>query len=93
MKLYNDYRLIATNCTVEFNGDYGYEVKDGDTDTHTVNLELKKCTCRLWDLGGIPCHHAIKALLHKKNGTIGRGSLLVQKRGLFVNIQAQVATS
>ncbi|XP_015165306.1 uncharacterized protein [Solanum tuberosum] len=66
MKLYNDYRLMATNGTVEFNGDYGYEVKDGDTDTHTVNLELKKCICRLWDLGGIPCHHTIKAILHKK---------------------------
>ena len=73
-----------TNCTVEFNGDYGYEVKDGDTDTHIVNLELKKCTCRLWDLGGIPCHHAIKALLHKKNGTIGRGSLLVQKEAYLL---------
>ena len=44
MKLYNDYRLMATNCTVEFNGDYGYEVKDGDTDTHIMNLEIKKCT-------------------------------------------------
>ena len=47
MKLYNGYRLMATNCTIEFNRDYGYEVKYGDTDTHILNLELKKCTCRL----------------------------------------------
>ncbi|KAG5615007.1 hypothetical protein H5410_014831 [Solanum commersonii] len=33
---------------------------------YTVNLEQKKCTCRIWDLLGIPCPHAIKALTHKK---------------------------
>ncbi|MCD7450215.1 hypothetical protein HAX54_004512 [Datura stramonium] len=61
---------MATTCTIKFNGDYGYEMKDGDN-WRTVNLKLKKCTCRLWDLGGIPCHHAIKALVHKKRSTTG----------------------
>ncbi|MCD7465108.1 hypothetical protein HAX54_000569 [Datura stramonium] len=29
IKLYNDYRLMATTCTIEFNGDYGYEDHEG----------------------------------------------------------------
>nr|XP_018629791.2 uncharacterized protein LOC108946915 [Nicotiana tomentosiformis] len=45
MELYHDYRVIALECKVVFNGDYGYEVVEGK-DKHTVNLELKKCTCR-----------------------------------------------
>ncbi|XP_019242557.1 PREDICTED: uncharacterized protein LOC109222689, partial [Nicotiana attenuata] len=65
IELYNDYRVIAIECKVVFNGDYGYEVVEGK-DKHTVNLELKKCTCRAWNLTGIPCPHAIKALMHDK---------------------------
>lgn len=65
MRLFKDYRCIAQGCKIEFNGDNGYEVTEG-VDRHTVNLLLKKCTCRAWDLSGIPCPHAIKALIHKK---------------------------
>ncbi|XP_049397856.1 uncharacterized protein LOC125861965 [Solanum stenotomum] len=65
MKLYNDYRAIAYGCTMNFNGDYGYEVSEGD-DRHTMNLEHIRCTCRLWDLSGIPCPHAINAFMHQK---------------------------
>lgn len=65
MKLFNDYRAISQVCKVEFNGDNGYEITEGD-DRHTVCLERKRCTCRVWDLSGIPCPHAIKALLHRK---------------------------
>ncbi|XP_009759261.1 uncharacterized protein LOC107830763 [Nicotiana tabacum] len=65
IELYNDYRVIAIECKVVFNGDYGYEVVEGK-DKYIVNLELKKCTCRAWNLTGIPCPHAIKALMHDK---------------------------
>ncbi|XP_055812088.1 uncharacterized protein LOC129882009 [Solanum dulcamara] len=65
MKLYLEFRAIEHHCNVEFNGDWGYEVSDGEG-RHTINLEQKKCTCRIWDLSGIPCPHAIKALTHKK---------------------------
>nr|XP_027083681.1 uncharacterized protein LOC113705983 [Coffea arabica] len=29
---------------------------------HAVNIEEKTCSCRKWDLTGIPCYHAISAL-------------------------------
>ncbi|XP_049414752.1 uncharacterized protein LOC125877524 [Solanum stenotomum] len=63
--LLTDYREIAQGCEIHFNGDFGYEVHEGE-DKHTVNLQLKRCTCRVWDLTGIPCSHAIKALIYQK---------------------------
>ncbi|XP_009621676.1 uncharacterized protein [Nicotiana tomentosiformis] len=45
MRLFKDYKHIAQGCKVIFNGDNGYEVTEG-VDRHTVNLLLKKCTCR-----------------------------------------------
>ncbi|XP_059310700.1 uncharacterized protein LOC132062068 [Lycium ferocissimum] len=65
MKLYNEYLKIAQVCKVNDNGDSGYEVTEGH-DRHVVNLRQKRCTCRTWDLTGIPCPHAIKAMIHKK---------------------------
>lgn len=65
MKLYNNYTAIAHGCMVKFNGDFGYEVTEGD-DRHTINLKDKRCTCRAWGLSGISSHHAINAKLHDK---------------------------
>ncbi|WMV51879.1 hypothetical protein MTR67_045264 [Solanum verrucosum] len=73
MKLYNVYREIAHGCKVEFNGDFGYEVTEGD-DRHTINLKDKRYTCRAWDLSGIPSLHAIKAMLYDKDNTQGASS-------------------
>ncbi|KAF3636045.1 putative DNA-directed RNA polymerase I subunit rpa1-like [Capsicum annuum] len=65
MNMFNIWRYIAHRCKVELNRNWGYEVSDGE-DRHTVNLEHKTYTCRLWDLLGIPCPDSIKALMHKK---------------------------
>lgn len=45
MKLYNEYLKIANRCFVNSNGEFGYEVRE-DGDTHTVNMAMKRCTCR-----------------------------------------------
>ncbi|XP_019251109.1 PREDICTED: uncharacterized protein LOC109230026 [Nicotiana attenuata] len=65
MKLYNEYLKIANRRVVNSNGEFGYKVKE-EGDTHTVNVAVKRCTCRGWDLIGIPCPHAIKAIQYKK---------------------------
>ncbi|XP_049372490.1 uncharacterized protein LOC125837399 [Solanum verrucosum] len=65
LKLYNEYMKIDQICRVDCNADNGYEVTEGD-DRHIVNLRVKRCTCRAWDLEGIPCPHTIKALLHER---------------------------
>ncbi|XP_049397436.1 uncharacterized protein LOC125861621 [Solanum stenotomum] len=53
MKLFTAYMRITQLCSVDFNGDLGYEVSEGEN-RHTVNLVEKKCTCRSWQLTGIP---------------------------------------
>ncbi|XP_060168933.1 uncharacterized protein LOC132599654 [Lycium barbarum] len=65
MKLFTAHMMIANLCNIDFNGKDGYEVSEGD-DRHIVIPVQKKCTCRSWQLTGIPCPYAIKALLHQK---------------------------
>lgn len=55
---------LAQKCEVSFNGDVGFEVKD-EKYKHIVNLCNKTCTCRLWQLKGISCPHAITAYYDK----------------------------
>ncbi|KAK7339597.1 hypothetical protein VNO77_20275 [Canavalia gladiata] len=58
-------------------GGAGNEVRDrGDDDGHkfevqswptkvVVNLGIQSCTCRFWELTGMPCMHAIAAIVYK----------------------------
>ncbi|XP_057423638.1 uncharacterized protein LOC130717437 [Lotus japonicus] len=57
----------ADNWIPMWNGDGGYtlfEVSRSQTDKHSVNLATKTCSCRRWDLSGIPCCHAITCMWH-----------------------------
>ncbi|KAG5609478.1 hypothetical protein H5410_020759 [Solanum commersonii] len=55
-------QAIDNNFTESFNA---WILKQG-ADRHIVNLREKKYICRTWDLTGIPCPHAIKAMEHNK---------------------------
>ncbi|WOL07031.1 hypothetical protein Cni_G15766 [Canna indica] len=65
LKAYKENRDIAHRCRVEFNDSNGYEVSEG-VDKHIVKLDLHSCTCREWDLTGIPCPHALSAMNNSK---------------------------
>ena len=65
MTMYQDNNENFAICQVVFNGDHGFEIDEG-ADKHTVFLDKKLCTCIVWDLTGIPCAHAIRALHHLK---------------------------
>ncbi|OIT28675.1 hypothetical protein A4A49_41426 [Nicotiana attenuata] len=54
----------SMRCTLFFNGETGYQVKEG-TNQHTVCLRNNTCSCRAWMLKGIPCPHAIAAMYYK----------------------------
>ncbi|XP_057803709.1 uncharacterized protein LOC131019041 [Salvia miltiorrhiza] len=60
MQMFEANKAASMNCNVLWNGDYGYEVEEGE-DKHIVFVDTKKCSCRMWDLSGIPCPHAIAA--------------------------------
>lgn len=56
----SDYRAYVA-------GEYKYQVVGGMYGSkHAVDLEAHTCTCRRWQLSGIPCVHAICAIFAKK---------------------------
>ncbi|CAN1325008.1 hypothetical protein LINPERPRIM_LOCUS33339, partial [Linum perenne] len=50
-------------CRIISNGKEGYEVRYKSEDHFTVQLDESKCSCRSWDLNGIPCPHAITCII------------------------------
>ncbi|XP_059310761.1 uncharacterized protein LOC132062146 [Lycium ferocissimum] len=69
LELYYDFLKIAQVCVVETNGGDGFEVSEGQ-DKHIVKLEMRIYTCRIWDIFGIPCPHAIKAIQYLKKDPV-----------------------
>ncbi|KAL6654545.1 hypothetical protein ACP70R_008010 [Stipagrostis hirtigluma subsp. patula] len=61
LKKLNKYIDQAGNCVAIWNGKDGFEVKDNDK-RYKVDIEARTCSCRYWQLAGIPCPHAITAL-------------------------------
>jgi len=49
-------------CQVMWNGKDGFEVQEHEKFKFTVNLQLWTCSCRYWQLSGLPCCHAISAI-------------------------------
>ncbi|XP_065637659.1 uncharacterized protein LOC111988740 [Quercus suber] len=43
-------------------GRFMYEVDNG-RERHVVDLVRKACSCRIWDLTGLPCKHGISAIV------------------------------
>ncbi|WOL00666.1 hypothetical protein Cni_G09379 [Canna indica] len=48
-------------CTVTPSGNLKFEVQCLDK-VHVVNLVIQSCSCRSWDLSGIPCNHVISCI-------------------------------
>nr|XP_016463873.1 PREDICTED: uncharacterized protein LOC107786881 [Nicotiana tabacum] len=86
MKLYSNYRQIAQDCKVVFCGNRGYEVSEGE-DRHIVNIKQKRCTCRLWDLSGIPCPHIIRALMYQNDDTLTEMNWWYSKNAYLLTYQ------
>ncbi|CAI9296703.1 unnamed protein product [Lactuca saligna] len=48
-------------------GDEKYQVKGPWNDQHVVNMRERVCSCREWELTGIPCKHVIFVLDNKED--------------------------
>jgi hypothetical protein len=57
----NKIRHATQYCHVLWNSAYGFEVRDKKW-RFTVDLQQKTCSCKYWQLSGIPCQHACAAL-------------------------------
>ncbi|CAN1305979.1 hypothetical protein LINPERPRIM_LOCUS26681 [Linum perenne] len=53
----------ARYCRIIGNGKEGYEVTYNHQDRFRVQLDEGKCSCRSWDLTGIPCPHSISCII------------------------------
>ncbi|KAG5615312.1 hypothetical protein H5410_015136 [Solanum commersonii] len=53
----------ARDYQVRFNGQFGYEILDSHY-RHIIDIRKKTCTCRTWQLRGIPCQHVVLAYQH-----------------------------
>ncbi|XP_052626958.1 uncharacterized protein LOC128133526 [Lactuca sativa] len=52
----------ASQYIVRWNGANKYQVTRALQDQHVVDVRNQTCTCRKWELMGIPCRHAIATL-------------------------------
>ena len=53
----------SNNCEAKPSGNGIFEIEERGT-PYTVDLQKRTCSCRRWDLSGIPCWHAVSALRH-----------------------------
>ncbi|KAM0921562.1 hypothetical protein ACQ4PT_006755 [Festuca glaucescens] len=56
---------LAAECYVLPAGSGVFDVRFRDKQ-YIVELLNRSCTCRRWDLSGIPCHHAIACMRHER---------------------------
>lgn len=71
------------------NGADGYEVKNSKGEQYVVYLRHKTCTCRRWQISGIPCSHAICCLNRNKEDVIAYLDACYSKE-LFLQLYAHV---
>ncbi|XP_049390603.1 uncharacterized protein LOC125855015 [Solanum stenotomum] len=55
----------SMRCNLTWNGERGFEIKHHGF-THTVDIVSRNCSCRSWQLRGIPCPHGVAALHYKE---------------------------
>ncbi|KAK6802828.1 hypothetical protein RDI58_000611 [Solanum bulbocastanum] len=57
----------AAECIATKSDQFHYQIEDIYLRLFSIDLKEKTCSCRRWDLTGIPCNHAIAAIWVKKD--------------------------
>ena len=52
-------------CKMVPSSDGRCEVRESSI-SYSLNMRLKNCACRRWDLSGVPCRHALRIISEKK---------------------------
>ncbi|GJY01073.1 mutator type transposase [Tanacetum coccineum] len=74
-KLFNNIKEASSECTVDWNGSDLFQVKIPYQDQCVTNLTQKTCSCRKWEISGIPCKHAIAAIHDMADNGMDVGTL------------------
>ena len=71
-KVFNKVKHEATKYQVDWNGADLYQVVGPWQDQVVVNLEKRLCSCRKWEVSGLPCKHAVACINNmNENGLNG----------------------
>lgn len=65
-KKLNVYIAESAFCHAICNGGDNFEVNHHDH-RFTIHLDKKECSCRYWQLSGLPCPHAISCIYYRTN--------------------------
>ncbi|XP_020413352.1 uncharacterized protein LOC109947482 [Prunus persica] len=58
-------KLASSQCIPRLAGEKKYQISHMYEGEFAVDLRAKTCSCRRWDLCGIPCPHAISAIFQR----------------------------
>jgi hypothetical protein len=56
--------LVAVDCIATYAGESMFEVNCPDNRQFVVDLRRRRCGCRQWEITGLPCPHAMAAILY-----------------------------
>ncbi|GJY47016.1 mutator type transposase, partial [Tanacetum coccineum] len=60
----------ATEYIVQWNRGFLYQVTGPYKDQCVVNMETRLCSCRKWELTGIPCKHVVAAIYNMYENSV-----------------------
>ncbi|GKD06966.1 mutator type transposase [Tanacetum coccineum] len=63
--------IVATECIVQWNGGFLYQVTGPYKDQCVVNMETRLYSCKKWELTGIPCKHDVAAIYNMSENSVG----------------------
>ncbi|KAL0405580.1 UNVERIFIED_CONTAM: hypothetical protein Slati_3871900 [Sesamum latifolium] len=61
-KVTEELKKKSMEYIAHWNGHDQFEIEGCYDDKHTLNLTKQICSCRKWQLIGIPCAHAVSAI-------------------------------
>ena len=63
-KTFNEIKHEAAKYYVPMAGNGKFHVSGPYMDQYDVNVYTRECTCRKWQLIGMPCKHGVAAMEH-----------------------------
>lgn len=64
-KKFDEIKQQASRCTVLWNGEHHYQVRGPAGFGVVVDLRKRECTCRKYEITGMPCKHIVAAIWNK----------------------------
>ncbi|KAK9080877.1 hypothetical protein SSX86_000019 [Deinandra increscens subsp. villosa] len=64
-KIFESNKKEASKYKISWNGEEHYQACGPHGSQYVVNMSQRTCTCRGWEITGIPCRHAVAAIWTK----------------------------